>query len=353
MHRILLFFLRKKRIIPADSNRLKVISLLMLLFIFSATGFFYFEFPENPDLTWTDAIWWTLVTMTTVGYGDYFPVTAAGRYLVGIPTMIFGIGFLGYIISEVSSKLIESRSKRIKGMTKIKANGHILIINYNHLENILKLTRELKSDQSTAHKEICLIDETLSELPRELLKENVMFVRGNPTREDTLKQANIADASHAIILSKDSGNPHSDDQNLATTLVLENLNPDIFSIVEVIDPDKIKQIELAGCDSAVCVTELTANLVIQELQDPGVKNIIHELISNQFGFQIYFLPVNKMLTWEFKELVLWGLDNHYSVLGVIRDSQAKLSCLPTEKIQNSDKAIVIGQERIAGIEISA
>ena len=237
-------------------------------------------------------------------------------------------------------------------MAQIKAKGHILIINYNHMESVLKLIRELRSDQSTMTKGICLIDETLPELPRELQEEDVMFVRGNPTREDILKQAAIAEASHAIILSKDSGNPHSDDQNLATTLVFENLNPDIFTIVEVIDPEKIKQFELAGCDSAVCVTELTASLVIQELQDPGVKNIIHELISNRFGLQLYFLPINKMLAWEFKELVLWGLENHYTVIGVMRDNMSMLNCPSTEKIRKSDKAIVIGQERIEHIDIS-
>ncbi len=351
MYRILLFFIKKKHLISTHFSWLKAFLLFVLLFLYAVSGFLYFELPEKPDLTWIDAIWWALVTMTTVGYGDYFPVTTGGRYLIGIPTMIFGIGFLGFIISEVATKMIESRSMRLYGMADIKKKEHVLIINFSRLENVLELIRELKSDRSTIKKEICLIDETLTELPGELRKLNVSFVRGNPTREDTLNQANITKASHAIILSKDPGNSHSDDQNLASVLVIENMNPNIFSIVEVIDPEKIKQMELAGCDSAVCVSELTANLVIQELQDPGVKQIIHELTSNSFGLQIYLVPVKKMKTWKFRELVDWGLENNYTILGLLRKGQNLLNCPPEEKIELTDKIIIIGSERMEELAI--
>ena len=350
MYRILILLWKKRNFFLFEKTRQKVILLFILLYWYAVSGFLYFELPEKPDLNWLDAMWWALVTMTTVGYGDYFPVTTGGRYLIGIPAMIFGIGFLGLIISEVAAQLIETRSMRLRGMTDIKSENHILIVNFSRLENVLELIKELKSDRSTLKKKICLIDETLTELPGELQKHNVRFVRGNPTREETLMQANIINASHAVILSKDPGNPHSDDMNLASTLVIESINPNIFSIVEVIDPGKIKQIELAGCDSAVCVSEFTASLVIQELQDPGVKSIIQELTSNRLGFQIYFTPVKEMKTWTYRELVGWGLDNSYTILGLKRNDKQILNCAPDETVMKSDKAIVIGKERLKTIE---
>lgn len=349
MYHRLLHFWKKQQLILVKSDRLKATLLFIFLFWYSTLGYLYFELAAKPELSLKDAMWWALVTMTTVGYGDYFPVTGGGRYLIGIPTMIFGIGFLGFIISEVAAKLIESRSMRLKGMTDIKAKDHILIINFNRLENVLELIRELESDRATMDKPICLVDETLPELPRELQELNVFFVRGNPTRVDVLRQANIMEASHAVILSKNPADIHSDDQNLATTLVIESLNPDIFSIAEAIDPEKIQQIELAGCDSVVCVSELTANLVIQELQDPGVKTIIHELTSNKYGPQLYLVAVEQMEKWEFRELVMWGLENSYTVLGLMRSGKALLNCRPAEKITDTDKAIVMGSERIPGI----
>ena len=50
----------------------------------------YFERPGNPDLSASDALWYRLVTLTTVGYGDYFPKTPGGRYLVGVPLLVLG-----------------------------------------------------------------------------------------------------------------------------------------------------------------------------------------------------------------------------------------------------------------------
>lgn len=65
----------------------------------------------NPDSKITnlaDAFWWAIVTVTTVGYGDIYPVTTEGRIVASI-LMIIGIGVLGIFISTFGAALIESR----------------------------------------------------------------------------------------------------------------------------------------------------------------------------------------------------------------------------------------------------
>jgi voltage-gated potassium channel len=54
-----------------------------------------------------DAIWWAVTTMTTVGYGDHYPVTAAGR-LVAFGLMIGGIALLGTVTATLASWIIET-----------------------------------------------------------------------------------------------------------------------------------------------------------------------------------------------------------------------------------------------------
>jgi voltage-gated potassium channel len=56
--------------------------------------------------TWQDALWWALVTVTTVGYGDYFPVTGEGR-LFALGLMLCGIALLGIVTASLSSWLLE------------------------------------------------------------------------------------------------------------------------------------------------------------------------------------------------------------------------------------------------------
>lgn len=60
------------------------------------------EPPESGFDTFGDAIWWALVTLTTVGYGDYFPVTGAGR-LVGFLVMLLGLAVLGTLAGVLAS----------------------------------------------------------------------------------------------------------------------------------------------------------------------------------------------------------------------------------------------------------
>ncbi len=351
LFRVLWLFMVKGHHFVWKRGEGKALIIFVLLLWYSTSGFLYFELPGKPDLNWLDALWWSMVTMATVGYGDIFPITPAGRYLVGVPTMVFGIGFLGYLISQIAGALIESRSKRIKGMIEMTASEHILIVNFSHLDMMLKLVRELHSDSSTREKAICLVDETLEEIPQELMERGVHFVKGDPTRKEVLNRAGVTRASHAIILSKDPGDPHSDDQNLATTLVMESMNDKIFSVVEIVNAEKINQVELAGANSVICASELSSGLIIQEMQDPGVKNIIKDLVSDLGGHQIYFVPVPKLANREYAELVQWGLSNRYSIIGIVRDGVQMLNCPSSEKIRETDSAVVIGSERPEEISI--
>ena len=77
----------------------------------------YFELDERPDFEWHNAIWWSFVTMTTVGYGDWAPITPNGQFLVGLPTMLVGVSVLGYILSLLASLILETKIKELKGMT--------------------------------------------------------------------------------------------------------------------------------------------------------------------------------------------------------------------------------------------
>jgi len=350
MFRVLFEFFKNRKLLSGKVYRFKIIIIFLGLAWYCASGFLFFEIEKKPDLGWADAIWWTIVTMTTVGYGDLFPVTNAARFFVGIPAMIFGIGFLGLIISETASKLILSRSMKLQGLGEVSMKDHIIIINYTRLDEILYLLKEIRADVKTQKKKICLVDESLEEIPRELLEEGVHYVKGNPADEPVLRRACIPTASHVIILSKDRNNPHSDDQNLVTTLILERMNPDVHSVVEVLNPDKIHQMKVAGANSAVCISQFRYNLMINEIQDPGVKDVLNELTSRSFGEQFYFVPVESMKSWDYRELALWGVDNGYSVIGIVRDEENFINCAGDFKIKDTDRAIIIGSKRIKSIK---
>ena len=84
-----------------------LISFLMV--IFSSIAILQFEKDVNSNIkTAEDAIWWSYVTITTVGYGDKFPITTEGR-IIGAVLMTMGVGIFGTFTALVSSWFIEKK----------------------------------------------------------------------------------------------------------------------------------------------------------------------------------------------------------------------------------------------------
>ncbi|MCK5799920.1 MAG: NAD-binding protein, partial [Deltaproteobacteria bacterium] len=330
---IRLFFHFLKRSAKARGKQLlKVTVATVAILFFAASGFMYFESVAKPDLAWSDAIWWAFVTMTTVGYGDFFPATAAGRYLIGIPTIVFGISILGYLLSTVATYLIEARSKELKGMLELDVRDHILIIHYPDKERFLTLLRDLRADDKTAKLPIVLVDDTLEELPEALMETGVRFVRGSPTSETVLGRACYKDALYAIILSRDGRDPSSDNHSLAVVLTLEKLHSEMFTVAEVIDPEHIDLLYRAGCDSVVCLASLSTNFLAQELLDPGVQLVLEQLTNNSYGQQIYISPITTAKGRTYSDVSANLHERGMMVLGIERDRKVLLNPEPSAPI---------------------
>jgi voltage-gated potassium channel len=331
---------------------LKVVLLFSALIVLGAVGYKFFEGPVQPELSWDDAIWWSIVTMTTVGYGDYFPTTFYGRYLVAIPVMFFGIGILGYLLSVMATTLIESRSKELKGMTDLHVESHVLLANFPNEGRNMEIVRELREDSKTKDLAIVLVDDHLDELPPELGKLGVRFVKGNPSRESVLRRACVDTARYAIVLASEVDAVRADDHTLAALLTIESINPNIFTVAECLDPERVALMRRSGCDSVVCVAGLASSFLVQEICDPGMQAVVNELMSNRFGQQVYIVPVEQMRNWHFSELQAHLSQQGCLVLGVQRGDEALLNPGKGYKIEASDHAICMGPHRPSPVRIS-
>ncbi|RKD73584.1 voltage-gated potassium channel [Sinobaca qinghaiensis] len=86
----------------------RVFIAVSLLVILSSIPIRYLE----PSIeTYGDAVWWSIVTATTVGYGDISPETPAGR-MIAIVLMIFGIGLIGMLTSSITTYFLSSKTKQ-------------------------------------------------------------------------------------------------------------------------------------------------------------------------------------------------------------------------------------------------
>ena len=327
----------------SDSMR-NMFLLMAALVAYATSGYMYFELPADPKLTWIDAFWWSIVTMTTVGYGDFFPSSLWGRVLVGFPTMILGVGMLGYILSIAATTLMETRMRKAKGMSSIHFTGHILVCNAGRLDRNLEIIQEVRRDSATADAEIVFVDDTLDELPAEMQKQGIHFVRGDPAREDVLLQANIMESRAVLVQAAHTDPAISDVVNLKIVLTAENISRDIVTIAECMDPANEEYLIRAGCDSVVCISGLTGQMMVQELQDPGVGSIISELTSNIHGKQFYLVDLPK--DWDtYRHVLDKYRDGKTLPVGIRRNTGNIILPEADFKLEPGDRIILVSSGR--------
>jgi voltage-gated potassium channel len=327
---------------------LRIFILLGTILIYGTTGFVYFELPANPELSWADGLWYTVVTMTTVGYGDFFPKTMGGRLLVGLPVMAFGIGLLGYALSVVAAALITSKSREIKGMSSFDLKDHLVVFNFPGLAKVERILEELALDPSFGRSvPTVFVDEFLDELPPELQKRGIHYVRGNPARDETLSRAGIGHARHAVILCRNPGDPASDNLNITIALAIEGRNHLARTVVECVDPAAQELLRKAGCDRIVCTSRFDACFLSQELLNPGVQEVIGDLLSARDGQQIYFINVGRDAA--FGELVKVCREKKHLALGVSSEHGVRLNVPEETMVKKGDCLVTIGPSRLPGL----
>lgn len=320
-------------------NLIKLLLLIGIMVVTSSIGIAWFE----PEVSWVNGIWWSVVTLTTVGYGDISPTTIGGR-IIAILIMFFGIGLLGMLSATLASVLISNKMKENKGMSTYTFKKHIILAEWNHRSKAI--LNELRADSKTAETPVILIAD-IEEKPTG--DDNFFFIKGN-INEETLDRANIQQAKTVIVLGDDQIEATARDAKVVlSTLTIETLCPDVYTVVELVDVNNVQHCKRAKADEIIVGNELSSHLIASSAINHGISRIVSELLSTQHGNDLYSIRVpDEMIGYTFLELFTKMKQEKQSiVLGVQKEHDGLLTTNPHSDytLDEGDYMIVISKGR--------
>ncbi|WP_342351911.1 potassium channel protein [Paenibacillus physcomitrellae] len=265
-------------------RKTSIVLVVLGFVVLSATIAFVLE----PDTftNWFNALYWVLTTMATVGYGDYFAKTPAGKVFT-IFLYVFGIGLLSLVIGKVIDSIASLQRQRGAGTLTFRGDNHIIIINWS--KKARAAVEEILAYSPDAH--IVIIDES-SRHPLEYLHQ-VHFVSGDPASDEVLEKANIRACRAAIIFADSRIEETSliDGKSLLIVSSIERLASHVHTTVEITQEKNIQNFKHAQVNEFVLSHDAISRLAVRSALQESNPDIIQQLLSRSYGSDIYEVPV--------------------------------------------------------------
>ncbi len=332
------------------SDLLISLFLVVILLIVFANIIFFVENEAQPDLFDNSfhTMWWGIITMTGVGYGDMVPITLLGKIIGGIIS-VFGIVIVALPVGILSAAYVEDLENKLHGKIKvIRSSDHIIICGYSSI--VKSIAAEILNEDD----EISIILVSSRENPD---IPGIIYVNADWTDLKCLEQVNIEKAKACIIISED----HTDKENtldhdvidmrtLFTLYKIKQKYPDIHTVAEVINPDRLDMIKtnIEG-DEIVLKEVIDGNLIANCIKIPGVSLLINELLNRE-GNVIQETTLSKLGLADrclYRDVITHGIETDINYIGYISGEEniAKLSPSKHETIKDSDRLIFLAHKK--------
>ena len=253
------------------------------LFIVMIIGGVVIMYLEAGSITEKETpFWWAIVTMTTVGYGDFSPSTPEGR-LFAVFIMFAGIALVSLLTASISSIYVAKRIREDKGLEKINISDHIVLCGWNqNAESIIDSLRNL-SEKDSLH--LVLVNDIHEDIVNHLRNKNkdidLHFVAGDFTSEEILKRASIEDANTVVVIpnidDEKIGSP--DEKTIFATLTIKSISSTVRVVAYLMQRENLTHIRRANVDEVVLSDDFGAYMLASHVMDPGIPQTTKGLLN--------------------------------------------------------------------------
>lgn len=275
-----------------------------------------------------DAFYWTVMVLSTVGFGDITPTTSAGKWLF-IGLALVGLATYGYIVSTVIGAVTEAAVRReflgLRGRNWMK--DHCILIGWDSLAKVTY--SELR------HNGVETIVMVPSELQmRELRRQEIEALVGDPQRPEDLVDAGIATARSVIF------NLASETDNLLALLKAKRVNPSVQTVVVSRRRDMEGVYQQAGADRVVYIAEIGGRLVASTVFEPAVAHVLLDLAEAATGLDLSQLTVDAKMA--ARGLGVLPPDGACVVVAVVRGGEMIPKPGPEMPLRAGDTLVLLG-----------
>jgi len=212
-----------------------------------------------------DSLYMTVITLTTVGYGDFHPTTPASR-LYTMALILIGVGFMLYVITSLARVVVEGEIREVLGRRKLlkqikKLRDHYIICGFGRIGEII--ARQLKERGIPL-----VIVENNPDLIPSLEESGYYYILGDASKEEVLLEAGIERAKGLVAVVS------SDANNVFITLTARSLNPNLFIVARGAEPGSQQKLLRAGADRVESPYELGGRKMAQTILRPNVTTFI-------------------------------------------------------------------------------
>lgn len=251
---------------------LQIISLLILIILVGIVGYHTIE-----GWPWFDALYMTVITLATVGYGEIHPLSFNGRVFT-VFLIIGGMGILLYGVTELTAFLVEGemtgflRRRRMNRNIQKMSNHYILCgwgLKGRHvLEELLRTRRN------------CVVVESNPEKIQKLSEMKVPVVEGDATQDSTLKAAGINRAAGLITALP------TDKDNLFVLISARGLNKNIRIVVKVDEMEAREKFLRSGANAAVSGNYIAGLRMASEMIRPDTVTFLDSMLRDNSQLRV-------------------------------------------------------------------
>lgn len=260
---------------------------LSLAIVMFGTTIYMVEHTVNPSVrSLADGLWWAIVTITTVGFGDIAPVTAIGRgvaavlMVIGMFTLALFAGIVGHTMLGVVMT-IRQEEFRVSGVV-----NHLVVCGYDPADR--RLLHELVAEVGAKYADRLVVF-AAGERPHDLPSE-FGWVQGDPTKESELEKVRLGHAAVAVIVGSRTVPPQvADATTILTAFTIRSLLRKsaaripraraLYVIAEILDSENVEHAVAAGCNEVIETNRLGFSLLAHATSMPGTAAVLSEVAA--------------------------------------------------------------------------